>query len=456
MTMRGTVTFMLLLAIAPAYAKDFYMAPEGSDANDGTIDKPFLTITKAQAAVQPGDTVFMRGGKYSVTAAQIVNRNAGNAVHVFEIAKSGTEKAPINYFSYKDERAVFDFATVKPGPRVYAFYVTASWIHFKGFEVTGIQVTQTGHTQSECFENHGSNNIYEQLKMHDGMAIGYYALAGANNLVLNCDAWNNWDSVSEGGKGGNTDGFGCHVAKGGTGNVFRHCRAWYNSDDGYDCINCTEAVLFDHCWAMYNGFTPDHRSAGDGNGFKAGGYGKPPSRVPNPIPRNTVQFCLAVGNKAAGYYANHHTGGADWLNNTAFGNANNYNMLEISLSNNADIPGPNAFMRNNLGYKSGREFINLDVAQSDIANNYFNLGPGGGALAITDADFLSLDEKQLVGPRKADGSLPEVTFMHLAPGSKLIDKGVEIKNAKGEVRFAFEGAKPDLGCFESSGTSPKP
>ena len=118
MTMRGTVAFLLLVATAPAYARDFYMAPEGSDSNDGTIDKPFLTITKAQAAVQAGDTVLMRGGKYNVTAAQIVNRNAGNSVHVFEIAKSGTEKAPINYFSYKDEKAVFDFAAVKPGPRL--------------------------------------------------------------------------------------------------------------------------------------------------------------------------------------------------------------------------------------------------------------------------------------------------------------------------------------------------
>ena len=329
--------------------------------------------------------------------------------------------------------------------------MTASWIHFKGFENhQQSQVTQTGHTQSECFENHGSNNIYEQLKMHDGMAIGYYALASSNNLVLNCDAWNNWDSVSKGGKGGNTDGFGCHVAKGGTGNVFRYCRAWYNSDDGYDCINCARPCCSITAGRCTTASRPTTAAPATATASRPGATASPQPR-PQPHPRNTVQFCLAVGNKAAGFYANHHTGGADWLNNTAIGNANNYNMLEISLANNADVPGPNAFMRNNLGYKGGREFINLDVARSDITNNYFTLGPGGGALAITDADFLSLDEKQLVGPRKADGSLPEVTFMHLAPGSKLIDKGVEIKNAKGEVRFAYEGAKPDLGCFEAPG-----
>jgi hypothetical protein len=452
MTIRVFLLAAALLLPAPAFAKDLFMAPDGKDSNPGTLEQPFATITRAQKDAAPGDTVFIRGGKYNVTSEQIVNPNGGVAVHVFEINKSGTEKAPINYFAYKDEVPVFDFKTIKPALRVYAFYVTANWVHFKGFEVTGIQVTQTGHTQSECFENHGSNNIYENLKMHDGMAIGYYALAGSNTLVINCDAWNNWDSVSEGGQGGNSDGFGCHVKAGDKGNVFRYCRAWYNSDDGYDCINCAEAVLFDHCWAMYNGLTPAGARAGDGNGFKAGGYAATPAnRLPVPIPRNTVQFCLAVGNKAAGFYANHHPGGDDWFNNTAFRNSYNFDMLERDAQNGqmSDRPGGNAFMRNNLGYKGTREVVNLNAAQANIADNYFTLGPEGKPLTLTDADFVSIDEKQLVAPRQADGSLPDITFMHLTKDSKLIDKGVEIRNAKGETRFPFNGDKPDLGCFET-------
>ncbi len=47
--------------------------------------------------------------------------------------------------------------------------------------------------------------------MHDGMAIGFYIVTGKNNLVLNCDAYNNYDPVSDGGKGGNVDGFGGHL-----------------------------------------------------------------------------------------------------------------------------------------------------------------------------------------------------------------------------------------------------
>ena len=72
--------------------------------------------------------------------------------------------------------------------------------------------------------------------MHDGMGNGWYLTSGASNLVLNCDAYNNRGLDS--GSLGNTDGFGCHPnTTSGKGNILRGCRAWFNSDDGYDCIN---------------------------------------------------------------------------------------------------------------------------------------------------------------------------------------------------------------------------
>ena len=62
-------------------------------------------------------------------------------------------------------------------------------------------------------------------------------------------------------------------------------------------------------------------------------------------------------------------------------------------------------------------------------------------LNATDDDFISLDEKQLTAPRQADGSLPNITFMHLKPASKFVDKGMDIG-------YPYKGAAPDLGCFE--------
>lgn len=402
-----------LLLACPALAQDLFIAPDGSDQNPGTLAQPFATVTRAQQAAQPGDTVYFRGGSYKPTEEQIA-RKTGIFAHIFVLDKSGTKDKPIRYFAYQDEKPAFDFAAIKPPNfRVQAFHVTADWIHLKGLDLTGVQVTITGHTQSTFVENHGSNNIFENLRMHDSMAIGYYALAGANTLVLNCDAWNNWDSVSQGGRGGNVDGFGLHVKKGDTGNLFRGCRAWYNSDDGYDCINSAEPGTWENCWAMYNGFSPDGASRGDGNGFKLGGYGSTPvARLPNPIPRNTIRFSLAVGNKAAGFYANHHLAGGDWFNNSAFRNGSNFNMLMRQADNVTDVPGTGHKLVNNLGYRGNREIINLAPNGSELVNNTFSMTP---PLVLTDADFVSLDEKQLLAPRKPDGSLPDITFLRPTP-----------------------------------------
>jgi hypothetical protein len=430
---------MILFFGAPASAAEFFVAPAGRDSNAGTLKKPFATVQRAQLAAAPGDTVSILGGTYAMRESQIA-RKEGIFAYVTDLDKSGTPQHPITYEAYADEQPVFDFSAVKPaGLRVDAFHVSGSWIHIKGLEVVGVQVTIKEHTQSICFANDGSHNVYEQLNMHDGQAIGIYSLKGADNLFLNCDAFRNWDYTSEDGKGGNVDGFGCHPPKGATGNIFRGCRAWFNSDDGFDCINAHESVTFDNCWALYNGFSTQFKRLGDGNGFKAGGYGSTPAdKLPDPIPRHTIRFCLAAGNKDNGFYANHHIGGCDWFNNSAYRNGTDYNMLGRLADNRTDVDGYGHKLRNNLGYKGRLEISKLGPSKSDSAKNSFDLG-----LKLSDADFLSLDESGLFGPRKASGDLPDVAFLHPGPDSALIGKGANIG-------FPFRGAAPDLGAFSET------
>jgi hypothetical protein len=427
------------LSASSVFSSVYYVAANGNNSNAGTINKPFLTIQRAQEAVMPGDTVYVRGGTYVMSEAQIADYG-GVWAYVTHITKSGSEGKRINYWAYPSEKPVFDYTNVKPAnKRVSAFWVSASWIHFKGLEVTGVQVTIKTHTQSECFSNNGSNNIYEMLSMHDGQAIGFFLREGSNNLILNCDAYRNHDSTSENGRGGNTDGFGNHPQKGSVNNVYKGCRAWFNSDDGYDCINASEATVFDHCWAFYNGYSTSFKSLGDGNGFKAGGYAyRPANEIATPIPRNTIMFCLSVNNKVNGFYSNHHRQGSDWYNNSAYMNATNYNMLNRLPDNSSDVPGFAHKMRNNLGFAArGAEVSNLDSSKSDVTSNYFNL-----PVTVTAIDFVSLDTALLTAPRQVDGSLPDNGFMRLKPNSKLIDKGEK-------VGFPYNGAAPDLGCFES-------
>lgn len=432
----------MILKFSVVFSAVYYVAPDGLDSDSGTPDHPFATIQRAQEFVNAGDTVFIRGGYYHITESNISHIERNLFACISYLDKSGLPGKRINYWAFPGEIPVFDFSDVKPADRrVVGIYVTANWIHIKGLEMTGVQVTIKTHTESYCIYSYGSNNIFEQINMHDNQGTGIRHWKGGNNLFLNCDAWQNHDYTSEDGKGGNTDGFGCHPDDGDTGNIFRGCRAWFNSDDGFDVIGSAEPVIFENCRAFYNGYSTGFSSLGDGNGFKAGGHaGTAVENLPVPIPRHTIRFCLAVRNKANGFYANHHIGGSNWYNNSAYMNGTNFNMLNRLADNITDVPGYDHIMRNNLAYKGGSNIRNTDYAECDISHNSFDLD-----MTITDNDFLSLDQALLTEPRQPDGGLPENDFMKPDPHSQLIDKGEDIG-------FSFAGLAPDLGAFEQDST----
>ena len=440
-----------LFVYAVSHASVFYVATNGNDANPGTKEQPLQNVQKAQSLVSAGDTVYVRGGIYLMQESQIALYTRIWA-YVILLDKSGTESKRINYWAYPGEKPVFDFSNIKPANyRVHAFEITGSWLHIKGLEVTGVQVTITNvNTQSICFSNDGgSNNIYEQLNMHDGQGIGFFLTAGSNNLILNCDAYRNYDYISQAGggrNGGNVDGFGNHPSPGSVNNIFRGCRAWLNSDDGYDCISAFESTVFENCWAFYNGYSVGFVNRADGNGFKVGGYGaRAFNLLPAIIPRNTTRNCLAVMNKANGFYSNHHLEGSDWYNNSAYQNGVNFNMLNRKAKTETDYltdgPGYNHVLKNNISFSprlKANDITSYDPARCTIEHNSFL----NNEINISADDFISLDTALLTAPRKPDGSLPDINFMRLRANSSLIDNGVNIG-------LPYKGKAPDLGCFEA-------
>ena len=445
---RLLAAFLLVLCSGFASAESrkgaatYFVAPTGSDENPGTRGKPFASLQKANTLLAPGDVVYIRGGTYKMKEKDIARFDG---IFAFPVVfdRSGTRERPIRYLAYEDEEPVFNFSDVKPKDyRVYAFAVTGSWLEFKGITITGVQVTILTHTQSISIYNMGSYNLFEQLTLRNSQAIGFYALGGAYNLVLNCDAFENWDRTSEGGKGGNVDGFGYHPKKArDVGNRFYGCRAWNNSDDGWDLINSYAPVTVENCWAAYSGYN-EGRSTGDGNGFKMGGYGSTAaSKVPTPAPRHVLRGCLAVGNKQSGLYANHHTGGCDWFYNSAYRNKRNVNMLNRPPDNGNDRPGYGHVLENNLSYKGGMspELHNTDVNKCTFKSNSFDLQD-----TPSPGDFISLDEDQLKRPRKADGSLPDITLMVPKNGSRYKGMGCSSYKQKSpkNVKLAWRNSIP--------------
>jgi hypothetical protein len=310
------------------------------------------------------------------------------------------------------------------------FDVTGSWIHLKGLEVTGVRQNNTLNHESWGIWISGSDNTFEQINTHNNMGPGLFIQNGGGNLVLNTDSHDNYDPYSSDGAGENADGFGAHISANNPGNVFRGCRAWWNSDDGFDLINAYSSVTIENSWAWLNGYLPETTTAsGNGNGFKAGGYG---GGYDAAAVKHTVRTSVAFANRAAGFYANHHPLANDYFNNTGYGNHPDFNMLGVD-SNGAAVG--RGTLRNNLAYTGT---LTSNMTGTDAANNSWNLG-----VTLSDSQFQSVSTSGWDAPRQSDGSLPVLPDLCPAANSTLIDKGVD-------VGLPYQGRAPDLGAFETS------
>jgi hypothetical protein len=400
---------------------DYFVSPYGSDSNPGTFDQPFATVQKAQSIANAGDVIYFRGGDYT-----FIGTDDTDGIGVL-FNKSGTKEAPISYFAYPGEVPVFDFSYFQPQARIRGFSVRANWLHFKGFEIKGVQqiLTNVNESWGIRVENNASYNIFENLNLHHNEGPGLFIADGRDNLVLNVDSHHNYDP-DRGGE--NADGFGCHSNDGG--NVFRGCRAWSNSDDGFDFINAPGTCSVEYSMAFYNGYIPGtNTGAGNGTGIKAGGFGLDSSKFPSNIPRHLVRFNISFGNRINGFYSNHHPGGLDFINNTAFNNPYNYNML-------ADVGSANHFLRNNVSFGSGIDLAKATIHEIDSSHNSWDLD-----VTVDKNDFMSVNETLATADREADGSLPMNDFLRLLTDSDLIDAGEN-------VGYSYNGNAPDLGAFE--------
>lgn len=409
--------------------KTYYVAPSGSDSAAGTQSAPWASIAHAQAVALPGDTVYFRGGTYTYTRANRGCRSGTDRVDAITLSKSGASGNPIRYWAYPGETPVFDFARVSDNCRIKGFDVTGNWLHLKGLEVKGVPQNNNLNHESWGIWISGSNNVFELINAHHNMGPGLFIQDGGGNLVLNSDSHDNYDPRTSNGAGESADGFGAHISAGHPGNVFRGCRAWWNSDDGFDLISAYSSVTIENSWAWRSGYLPGTTTpSGNGNGFKVGGYG---GKYVNNAAKHTLRSSVAFNNKAAGVYANHHPLANDYFNNTSYNNRPDYNMLGITSSGAATGKGN---LRNNIAY-GGTLLSNM--SGTNAAYNSWNLG-----VTLNDAQFQSVSTSGWDAPRQADGSLPVRPALRLAANSTLIDKGTD-------VGLPYHGSAPDLGAFES-------
>jgi hypothetical protein len=403
--------YSLILILIPCVsvsvsAQPYYVSPSGSDSNTGTISSPFLTIGKAVTMVSAGQTIYVRGGTYNLTST-------------ITISKSGTADKYINLFAYQNERPVLNFSAQAFGSR--GIQLSGSYWHIKGIDVTlagdnGLNIAG------------GNYNVIEYCSFYRNKDSGLQLDSGsAYDTILNCDSYFNADPTDY----GDADGFAVKMAVG-TGNYFYGCRSWRNCDDGWDgYLRGTDDVSTTvvNCWSFENGYFEEGTDAGvnaNGNGFKMGGSDD------KTLKHNfTLKQCLAFNNKAKGFDQNNNKGSMTLYNCSGYSNLTaNYRITQTLAD------GKTLIVKNCLDLDRDPEIGSFAIQQTNSWLSPFN---------ITSDDFINIVPTGVTALRKSDGSLPDITYMHLMTGSDLIDAGVN-------VGLPYAGSAPDLGCFETSMT----
>jgi hypothetical protein len=384
------------------YSKIYHVAPNGLSTNTGdSFDSP-LDFATALARVTGGQAILMQGGTYAIAYSE-------GQKNTIVLSKSGSESAPIGIFANDGARAVIDFGFPEQAwvQDSFGFDLSGSYWYFYG-----IDITRAGY---QGVYVKGAHNTFRNVRFYDNRNSGLEINKGGSyTTVIDCDAYRNYDPKK---LGSMADGFAPKQTQG-PGNKFIGCRAWENSDDGYDAFDSPEVVTFERCWAFrngvdvwnYGGFT------GNGNGFKVGGNAV--------VARNVVTHSVAFDNPGKGFDQNNNAGGVTLYNNTGYSNGTNFGF------GNPVASGQMHVLKNNVSLDGAATIENATQSHNSWLSGF----------SVSSGDFESLDVSTATAPRNPDGSLPDSSLFRLKASSALNGAGVD-------VGLPFQGAAPNLGAF---------
>lgn len=443
-----------LAASVFAAATNYYAAP-GATGDGKTINTPGDLNKLASKTIQGGDSLFLMDGVYYITATVDVKTAAGTADKLTYVG------------AYKDAHPIIDGykLTYNNNGQSNGFRTRVAYVH-----IYGITVRYAGF---KGFLIGGSNNKIENCTAQASVDSGFGVKDADGCTFINCDSFDSFDyqlgGTSSPDFGGNADGF-CDKQFTGGGNTYINCRAWNNSDDGWDLYKrgTTSPIVFINCICYNNSpeyydFTGNPRletdkswfdgmegkttttskghtdtwyrthyyNNGNKNGFKIGGAGMATDV--------TMYRCLAVANTVKGFDQNYTQGDVKLYNCSAYDNKNNYHFGSAEMKS-LDI-------RNSISYYSQEANPNpknewwKDIITTGNYTHSSNSWDMEG-MAPTADDFINLEPESCIADRDDDGNF-NVPTMLLAAGSKFIDAG--------EVLAGYDdynGTAPDLGWKE--------
>lgn len=427
--MKTLLTILFSLLITPLFGTNYYVSPTGNNANAGTIGSPWATFQYAfDYALQPGDTVFFRGGIYETSSTQFLDD------------LDGTEGSPICFFNYPGEHPIMD-GLDRTSPSGGITVRRSSFFEFRGITVRNILQINAGYVYATAYHfYYATDFVIDQCIAHHCGYRGFFFQWSERFLVKNCDAYEIADPLSAD-PGDAGDGFIVTTASftpTGTA-TFRGCRAWRCSDDGWD-VEMNGLIELDSCWAFNNGYE-EFDGEGLGNGFKLQLSASGTASVLN----RKVTNCIAAHVRRSGFTTNDRLTSAKYMqfyNNISYANGK-YGQagygFRIYNTNSSDADERMRIFTNNIAYANTT--TNFSVAADALYTSVTNSWDGG--VTVTDDDFVSVDSTGLAGARQANGTLPILDFLKLVEGSDLIDAGTD-------VGLSYVDSAPDLGYYEYS------
>lgn len=373
---------------------DYYVSPNGSDSDPGSIDKPFKTFAKANSVAAPGNLIYLRGGVYAESV---------------KLTKSGTSASPIRWQGFPGETAIIE------GPGRTTSLNTTLTINGSWLSLRDLTVRKSPRAGILIF---GDEVHLSRILSHGHGRVGinfYQAKGGSLTDSVIFDNYDKYDSDGTLSHGQDADGY---AASGSTGVVVKRVISFNNADDGFDLWEASDCSIEDS-YSFGNGVNRwgDSAFEGNGNGFKMGGPGSK---------NNLGQRNVAFDNVMRGF-DNNGAVSSNFFNNTSIKNKVGF---QSGSSTNTWI--------NNVGLDNVNERASNWSGVSE--NNTWDL-----SISVKATHFVSVTRPAPTGSEGLDAILAlfyKSDFALPAAGSPLVDAGKKITGV------SYNGAAPDLGGRE--------
>lgn len=345
---------------------DIYASANATAQGDGSKGNPYR-LQDALDMVQPGETLWLRGGEYKIK----------DRWHYPRLTHGGAdESSRIVIESYPKETAVIvgtkdfdvDTGADREGLLIEGNYVTLRRLEIKNCGSYGVNVQ-------------GSHVLIEGLKVHGNLLTGIYAFGKQNHIRYN-EVYGNSDYGHSRGNYNNGDNADAISAgKGSDGTIIEYNIVYGNSDDGIDIFYANNTTI-QYNIVYYNGKKRDGRSypsdsRGNGQGIKGGGEN---------THNNKLLHNISFKNKSSGFDIS-EKGNYNCLMayNTAWKNG------DVGFTNEAGIKNivkNNIAAENKNGPTALRKYGQKDL--SDEINNSWQTGENIEFLSTNpnDANFL--------------------------------------------------------------------